>query len=73
MKIDLKEAIKAAEQFWEKFGTQTKFKTKDEYLTWVKEENSKFNNLPEGIQQLFLDQRKKSIQALLDKLEKETK
>jgi hypothetical protein len=69
VKIDIKEAIKAGEIFWDKFGSKTIFKTKDEYLKWVKDENDKFNALPEDVQNIYLEQRKKSIKMMLDTLE----
>lgn len=56
--------------FWGKFGKFTKFKTKDEYIKYVKQYHKWYKSLPKEQQQEYVKNTQDKIKFALDGIEK---
>jgi hypothetical protein len=71
MKIELDKALAEADKFWVKFGKYTKFKTKDEYKTWLKSHVEWYNKLPKKQQLKYINQTQSQMKFTLDNINKQ--
>lgn len=72
-KLLFSDVEKSASDFWDKLGKFTKFKTKEEYFTYLKSQIDWFNTLPEADREKYVSNMRIEMSKCLDGLSKNDK